>query len=94
MSALMVMLLVSLDPIAAIFLERMTKKLKKSRSSVSVRQLRIRTIIPRHQLVLLVDFMVSDPFQNPCEPCLRISLIQPGGFDQSEGDSHGISTTL
>ena len=51
MSALMVMLLVLLDPIAAIFMERMTKKLKKPRSSVSVRQLRIRTIIPRHQLV-------------------------------------------
>jgi hypothetical protein len=61
---------------------------------VSVRHLRLRTIIPGHQFVELCDFVVSDAFQNPCEPSLRINLVQFCGLDQSEGDSHGISAAL
>ena len=38
--------------------------------------------------------MVGDTLQNPSEPCLWINAVEFGGFDQSEGDGHGVSTTL
>lgn len=57
-------------------------------------RLRFRTVIPRHQFVQPVDFVVCDTFQNPCEPCLWIDLVQLGGFNQGEGDSHGVSAAL
>ncbi len=61
---------------------------------VSVHHLHFWTIIPRHQLVEPVDLVVGDAFQNPCEPYLRIDLVQLGGFDQGEGDGHGIAAAL
>jgi len=48
--------------------------------TVSVRRLRLRTVTPRHQLVEPIDLVVGDAFQNPCEPCLRIDLVQLGGL--------------
>ena len=61
---------------------------------VSVRRLRLGAIIPRHQLVQLVDFVVSDAFQNPSEPRLWIDFIQFGCLDQGKGDGHGITAAL
>lgn len=52
---------------------------------VSVRRLRIRirAIIPRQQLVYLVDLVICDTFQHPGEPCLCIDAVQ---HDSSVGD--------
>jgi hypothetical protein len=39
-------------------------------------------IVPWQEFINPVDLMVSDPFQNPCEPCLCIDAIELGGLNQ------------
>ena len=75
-------------------LDRLVHNAYRIELDVSVRWLHFRAVIPRHQLVWPVNFMVGDTLQNPSEPCLWINAVEFGGFDQSEGDGHGVSTTL
>ncbi len=39
-------------------------------------------------------FVICGAIQKPCEPHLRINLVQLGGFDQGEGDCHRIAAML
>jgi hypothetical protein len=38
--------------------------------------------------------VVCNAGQNIHQPCLGINLVQLGGFNQSEGDCHGIAAAL
>ena len=58
---------------------------------VSVPALRFYIIAQGHQFVYLVGFVVSNAFQNPCEPSLWIYLVEFGGFDEGEGNGHRIT---
>ncbi len=35
--------------------------------------------------------MVGDLSEDPSEPCLRIDVVEFGGFDKREGDGHGFT---
>lgn len=58
-------------------------------------QLRCLSNVPLgEELVEACDLVVGDLAEHPCEPRLWVNVIQFGGFDQSEGDSHGFAAAL
>lgn len=40
------------------------------------------------------DLVVSDLGEHPCEPGLRIDVVELGGLNQGEGDSYGFAPAL
>jgi putative transposase len=51
------------------------------------------SVTPGEQLVQPSDLVIGNLAQHPGEPGLGVYVVQFGGFDQREGDSHGFSTT-
>ncbi len=52
---------------------------------------RVSSVTPGQELVEACDFVVDDLDKDPSEPDLWIDVVQLGGFDESEGDCHGLS---
>ena len=46
-------------------------------------------VVPRHELIEAVDFVVCDALQDPAQPGLRVDAIEFGGLDQGEGALSG-----
>ena len=58
---------------------------------IAVFQLRstMLSVTPRHELVEARDLVVRDAAESVGEPCLRIDVVQLGGFYQRIGDGGG-----
>ena len=47
-----------------------------------------------YELIEAGDLAVGDLAEDPCEPGLRIDVVQFGGFNQGIGDGHGFAATF
>jgi hypothetical protein len=47
--------------------------------------------VPGHEFVDAIDLVIGEALENPCEPCLRIDVVQLAGFHERVGDGGGLS---
>ena len=76
-----------LNPIELVF-----SKLKGIRP-VRVRFACFRAATPGHEFTDAIDLVSSDVSRHPCEPCLGVKAVHPGGPDEGAGDGSGFAAT-
>jgi len=52
------------------------------------------SVTPREEFIEACDLVVGDLGENPCEPSLRIDVVELCSFDEGEGDGHGFATAF